>query len=334
MKHVMAVYDVDPLYAARFAEVVNQKEKIPFEVIAFSTMERLKQFAKEQPLEILLISGEIDRKEAESVGAGKIITLSGGEGEPQAQSGFDVYKYQSSDNIIREVMACYGEQAETAPAGSSRRRAQILGVYSPVSRCLKTSFAITVGKLLSQDSRTLYVNLEEFSGLSDLTHTEYRKCLSDLLYFYCGGSFHPLRLSSAVYAMEGLDYIPPVRYPEDLEQAGPEQIGGLLKAIAAESAYETLVVDVGSCKRTAVEVLKLSSLVYMPVKEDSVSRAKLEEFDRYLERSGNGFLQEKIRRLKLPYHSCFGRQENYLDQLLWGELGDYTRQLLRCGVRR
>ena len=37
MKHILAVYDVDPVYAARFAEVVNQKEKIPFEVVAFSS---------------------------------------------------------------------------------------------------------------------------------------------------------------------------------------------------------------------------------------------------------------------------------------------------------
>lgn len=27
MKHILAVYDVDPVYAARFAEVVNQKKK-------------------------------------------------------------------------------------------------------------------------------------------------------------------------------------------------------------------------------------------------------------------------------------------------------------------
>ena len=29
MRHIMAIYDVDPLYAARFADVVNQTEKIP-----------------------------------------------------------------------------------------------------------------------------------------------------------------------------------------------------------------------------------------------------------------------------------------------------------------
>ena len=55
MKHILAVYDVDPVYAARFAEVVNQKEKIPFEVVAFSSIERLRAFATEHPVKLLLL---------------------------------------------------------------------------------------------------------------------------------------------------------------------------------------------------------------------------------------------------------------------------------------
>ena len=66
MKYVMAVYDVDPSYAARFAEVVNQKEKLPFEVVAFTSMERLKAFAQETPVEILLVSGSVSRAEADA----------------------------------------------------------------------------------------------------------------------------------------------------------------------------------------------------------------------------------------------------------------------------
>ena len=63
MKHILAVYDVDPVYAARFAEVVNQKEKIPFEVVAFSSIERLRAFAAEEkePIraeKVILLSGE------------------------------------------------------------------------------------------------------------------------------------------------------------------------------------------------------------------------------------------------------------------------------------
>ena len=50
--------------------------------------------------------------------------------------------------------------------------------------------------------------------------------------------------------------------------------------------------------------------------------------EQYFSQTGNGMLRERIKRLKLPYHGSFGRGD-YIDQLLWGELGDYVRQLLR-----
>lgn len=329
MKRVMAVYDVDPLYAARFAEVVNQKEKLPFEVVAFTSLERLKAFAAETPIEILLISDQVCQEEAESVTAGKCMVLTEQETQKPEPEYPEIYKYQSSDGIVREVMACYCEKTDPVLDGAGKGTARLLGVYSPVSRCLKTSFAITMGKLLSRDLRTLYLNLEEFSGLSVLTHTEYRTDLSDLLYFYCSGTYNLLRLNSVVHSMDGLDYIPPVRYPEDLEQAGAENLAGLLQAIARESNYEVVLVDMGSGRLAAVRLMELCQTIYMPIQEDSISLAKLEEFDRYLDRAGKEGLRERIQRLKLPYHSSLGRMENnYLEQLLWGELGDYTRRLL------
>ena len=69
MKHILAVYDVDPVYAARFAEVVNQKEKIPFEVVAFSSIERLRAFAAEHPVKLLLLGEHVPAEEKESIRA-------------------------------------------------------------------------------------------------------------------------------------------------------------------------------------------------------------------------------------------------------------------------
>lgn len=328
MKHILAVYDVDPVYAARFAEVVNQKEKIPFEVVAFSSIERLRAFVAEHPVKLLLLGEHVLAEEKESIRAEKVILLSDNGGKPVSPSVPCVYKYQSSDAIVRDVMTWYGESPGELPEVSGRGLAKVLGVYSPVGRCLKISFALTMGKLLAQEERVLYLNLEEFSGLSVLMKEEYKSDLSDLLYFYNGGSYNSLRLSSVVHTMGELDYIPPVRYPEDLDQAGEEAIAGLIRAIAGESAYDTLVVDIGSGRRTALSVMKLCRVIYMPIREDPVSLAKLKELEQYFSQTGNGMLRERIKRLKLPYHGSFGRGD-YIDQLLWGELGDYVRQLLR-----
>ena len=53
-------------------------------------------------------------------------------------------------------------KARGAAGGIRAGLAKVLGVYSPVGRCLKTSFALTMGKLLAQEERVLYPNLEEF----------------------------------------------------------------------------------------------------------------------------------------------------------------------------
>ena len=169
MRHIMAVYDVDTSYARRFAQVVNQKESCPFEVTAFSSMERLKEYAKGNRIEILLVSASVGREEAEQTGADRVIYLTE-EGASDTGDAAGIYKYQSSENIVREAMACYCED-HAVQASARLKGANILGVFSPVGRCLKTSFAITLGKLLAQECRTLYMNLEEYSGLSVLTKT-------------------------------------------------------------------------------------------------------------------------------------------------------------------
>ncbi len=328
MKHILAVYDVDSVYAARFAEVVNRKEKIPFEVVAFSSMEKLRTFSAQHPVKLLLLGEGVPKEEKDSICAEKVILLTDIQGNSCENAVPCVYKYQSSDAIVRDVMTWYGDAQGEIPEMSGRGLAKVLGVYSPIGRCLKTSFSLTLGKLLAQEERVLYLNLEEFSGLSVLMKEEYKSDLSDLLYFYTSGSYNSLRLSSVVHTMGELDYVPPVRYPEDIDQAGEDAIEGLIRKIAEESTYDTVVIDIGSGRRSALSVMKLCRIIYMPIREDPVSLAKLEEMENYLIQTGNSRLKERIKRIKLPYHGSFGRND-YIDQLLWGELGDYVRQLLR-----
>lgn len=334
MKQVMAVYDVDPSYADRFAEVINQREKIPFTVMAFPSLEDLRSYAQEHPVELLLINSSVSREAVEGIGARYVVALADGETVQADWEYPTVYKYQSSDNIIREVMVSYCEREVDAKLPELAARAQVIGVYSPIGRCLKTSFALTLGQLLAKETKTLYLNLEEFTGLSCLTQTQYQSDLSDLMYYYSQGTYSTLRLNSMIHSIGDLDYIPPARYPEDLAQVKTEKMSELISRIAAESVYEMVILDVGTFGRNVIPLLKICQAVYMPVKEDGISAAKLEEFFLLLETSGHGGLMEHIHKLKLPYHSSFGRRENYLEELLWGELGDYVRQLLRGGLLR
>lgn len=328
-KRVMAVYDVDPLYGERFAEFVNRKEQVPFSVMAFTALEQLKAYAADHEIELLLINSSVTREEIEKLGAARVVRLTGGEVIPLEEQYPSVYKYQAADSILREVMDCYCADPEEPGFTTLSKKSRVIGIYSPVNRCLKTSLALTMGQLLARDLKVLYLNLEDCSGFGHLIGEEYKGGLSDLLYYYSQDGYSWVRLGSVIYTWGDLDYIPPVQYPEDLSQVTAQTMADLIGRIAKESSYEAIILDLGQFGKKAAEVLEICDAVYMPVKDDCLSIAKVEEFEEYIVSSGHEALKNRIQKLKLPYHCSFGRRDNYLEQLLWGELGDYTRQLLK-----
>lgn len=325
MKRIMAVYDVDPFYADRFAEFANRKEAIPFTAVAFTSIARLKAFAAQQPVELLLVGDEVEDEELEGLTVGQIIRLSETGAAKDGET--TVYKYQASDNVLREVLACYQVREQPAVLTATGRRSRIIGVYSPVGRCGKTGFTLTLGQVLARETKVLMMSLEVFSGLSALTGSEYGASLSDLIYYYRQRSYSRLRLGSVVYNWGGLDYVPPVTYAEDMADVEGEELAGLLTRIADEGIYGIILVDMGNFDRDLEKLLELCDIVYSPVKEDTVSSAKLEEWKAYLDTSGRQRLWERIRILKLPRQRVPGAREVYLEQLLWGEMGDFVRDL-------
>ncbi len=329
MEKIMAVYDLDPDYAQRFADVVNQKEKTPFTVVPFTSLELLKEYAKKHKIELLLISASAPREMVEGIEAGSVVTLSEGELSTQTEGYPSVYKYQSADSVIREVMTRYCDQPSEEMFVVLGRRAKVMGVYSPIGRCLKTSLALMLGQQLAREGKTIYVGFEEFSGITRLLSGEGKSDLSDVLYFLRQGNLNVVRLRSMVYTWKDMDYIVPVRYPEDMEQMSGDEAGQLLDVLASECGYSYVIVDAGRPGRNLLPVLERCDVIYMPVREDEISAARLEEFEEYLEKTGDEELRGKIRQLKLPYPGNLGRGNDYMDKLCWSELGDYVRKLVK-----
>ena len=118
-------------YARNFMEYLNQKRNIPFEVHAFSSAEMFLEFAKNNETEILLISDKAMKEEIRRYPIRQIIILSEGVHSPVLDQYPAVYKYQSSEKVIREVMACYGVEngVDTSPALLPKKEMRIIGIY-------------------------------------------------------------------------------------------------------------------------------------------------------------------------------------------------------------
>lgn len=326
MKRIMGVYDADPFYAERFAKFANQKERIPFTVVAFTNLSKVEAFTKKQPIEILLVGNEVDPEQLKEVKAGQILWLSESQ-ERMSPDHSTVYKYQASDAVLREVMACYQVQPEQAPLMAVGTKSVVIGVYSPINRCGKTGFSLTLGQVMAKECQVLFISLEEHSGLSRLTGTVYMGSLSDLIYYYRQGEYTQMRLGSVIYNWGGMDYVPPAVYAEDLAEIRGEELAELITQISQDGGYDRIIVDMGTLGRGMEPLLELCQVIYTPIKEDCVSSAKMESWKDYLDKSGRSNLWERVKLLKLPRPGVVWQTENYLEQLLWGEMGDFVRNL-------
>lgn len=330
MKKVMAVYDEDAFYAERLSDYVNRKEKGIFTAQAFTSKEKLEEFAKGHEIDVLLTGERMADDEVSQIPSGQKIYLSE---EQSAGNGAEkeIYKYQSGDDIIREVMAVYCEtpEAQAAFPGLLNKKKRVVGIYSPVGRCGKTCLALAVGQLLAKEEKVLFVSLDTFTGFSGLLDERWKRDLSDLIYYYKQGRFNAIRLNSILYYLGDLAWLPPIRFPDDYNQITAEEMAALMTRILEESDYATLILDIGNYGKQVLPLLEICQVIYMPMKEDVFSQAKLQEFEEYVDDSGKRSLKDKFQKIHVPIVTGVKRMEHFPQELLWGDMGDFVRGMLK-----
>ena len=334
MRKIMAICDLEVAYASHFMEHINTRRHLPFEVQAFSDVDALKETVRKQPIEILLISEKALSGREMEVGEwniGQVIVLSEGITFQKNDTYPTISKYQSSESVIREVMAVYAtESRDRNGVPIIKRNAKVIGIYSPVGRCLKTSFALTLGQLMSKERAVLYLNLESCAGFEELFDTTYERTLSDVIYYFRQKQENLLHhLNSTICSMDNLDYLPPVSFPQDIATITMTEWQQLLEFLKEESQYEVIILDIGEGVEDVCGMLELCDHIFMPTKQDFVSQAKMLQFEKLLELCVRQEVVSKIVKLKLPYYSVNCTKTQFLRQLLWSEFGDYVRNVIR-----
>ena len=331
-KNIFAVCDLEVDYALNFMDYLNQKRNIPFEIQAFTTVESLIAYGKKIHIELLLISGKAMCRQVQELDIGKIVILSEGVHPPELDRYPSVYKYQASSDVVREVMACYGAEKAVAPAVFPvlKKTTEIYGVYSPLGRCLKTSFALTLGQILSKGRAVLYLNLEEYSGFEEMLGRGFDKNLSDLLYYVRQENGNLIcKMNGMIQTVNNLDYIPPVRTPDDIRGTAWEDWEKLIQEIVLHSNYEILILDMGNAIDGTFQMLDMCSRIYMPVLSDPVSVSKLSQFENLVRIWDYPQVLAKTTKIRPPFHGGNVAPEDYMEGLVWSELGDYVRKVLR-----
>ena len=328
---ILAIYDLESGYADSLMQYIHQKQNMPFKTVAFTNKNALYEYLKEHHIDILLISVTDMEKELEDEDIEKIILLSNGKIFSEYIGYASIYKYQSSERIIREVLDYFVEvhNCENIVTNISQS-VEIVAVYSPVKRIGQTILSLTLGQILANDFTTLYINMEEFSAFDKIFHQSYEGDLSDLMYFYKQSpDILPIKLKAIVNTIHKLDYIPPLVYSKDLRNIDTGGWVELIKSVAATGMYEKIVIDLSSVVADVFSILDRCSKVSMPTINDMVSSMKISAFEEYLVRSENSEIIDKIIKVNMPRLHMDIEDESFLDRYLWNEFGDYVRSILK-----
>ena len=287
--------------------------------------------ASAQPIELLLISTRAMCNEIRELPIGRIVILS--EGEQLRDLNLEeypfVYKYQSSDQLICEVMEYYAAANPNTCLFPATTDTKLIGIYSPVARSGKTAFALALGEILAESRQVLYLNLEEYSGFEELFGTHYRTDLTDLIYFARQKEENLVyKLNSIIQSFHGLQYVPPAFFSADIRGVTGEEWLLILKRIMEYCEYDVILLDLGGQMEGIFELLQRCERIYMPVAADRIARAKLSQYEKLLQMMEQQEILEKTKKLQVPQTELDPNGPDMIQQLVWGETGTFVRRLL------
>ncbi|MBQ6696636.1 MAG: hypothetical protein IJN16_08025, partial [Lachnospiraceae bacterium] len=253
-----------------------------------------------------------------------ILNESGNEIEDVAEN---INKYQSSELIFRTVMSSYMGNGGGLPRRmSTGNKMQIIGNYSPIGRCLQTTFALSMGQILAKKHKTLYLNFESYSGFGHLLSREFGADITDALYYFSGEKEKlAYKLDGLVESMNGLDYIPPVLSYRDLREITGEQWIELFHEIERISEYEYLILDLSEQMSGLFDVLRECDRVFTIIKEDGLAEAKLRQYETLLQSMNYEDIAAKTRKWNPP---VFHRLPSGMEQLTHGELAVCIKKII------
>lgn len=327
---IFAICDMEEAYALRLTEYMLEKIRLPYSIHLFTEIDKLQEFVEQKKIEILLIAEsalKMLREEYIRQQAAQIFVLQ--ENDTLIREDLCcISKFQSPEKIVEALSESITDLSGWAMEGmSTGTEVKLIGVYSPVKRCLQTTFALTMGQILAKEYRTLYINFENYSGFGQMLKREFPMDMMDLMYYFrCAKEKLPFRLPSIIQNINGLDYIPPVQTHAGARESNGSQWLELCGHIAEIGQYDYIILDLDDSMEGLFDLLRHCSKIYTITREDSFAVAKISQYEQILRFNELEEIADKTVKCSFP---VFKEVPVNLELMTHGELAGYVKAILK-----
>ncbi|MCM1120253.1 MAG: hypothetical protein NC543_12940 [bacterium] len=326
MEHrILALCDPEEDYAGQLAAFLQGHKEFPWEVQVYTGLPELADSESAQDIDLLVVAESVYGPQL-PIDAPTTVLLN--------ESGLlrwsclkNVDKYQPAENVLKELLQVYMEREEMVfPRLETGRQTKLVGMYSPVRRCLQTSFALTYGQILAERHRTLYLNFEHYAGMPELLSGEKGRDLSTLLYHMKSDQEKfAMHMKVLIQKKGRLDYIAPAYMGQNLIYITAQEWLQLLWKIGESGEYDYVILDLSENMQGLLEILRQCCRVYMLIKEDPIARCKIDQYEHILSLYEYEDIQKKTRKYRLP---LFHQLPDQIEQYTRGDLAEYVRALI------
>lgn len=325
-EEVMVLCDPEEEYAQLMTEFLKKHKELPWKIRTYTSVDDLLRTEK-AAVGLLVVSETAYSEELQTIQAPRIIVLNES-GVIRWENVCYVDKYQQADEVLREILQLYIEVADQCPPRLRRKTDTVfIGNYSPVHRCMQTSFALTMSQLLAREHSVLYLNFEHYAGVAELLPDMQTLDMADLLYFLnAEKDKFLLRMQTICRHVGNLDYIPPMKSGQNLLTITAAEWMKLLQKIEELGGYEYVILDLSESIQGLFDILRMCKKVFTLTREDRIAKSKLLQYEQLLSLCEYGDVLDKTRRLNLSH---IQRLPEELEQLTRGDLAELVNDLLK-----
>ncbi len=316
----LAIFDSDIHYLHHLSEYLRARDDFPYDIIVFSDLDALNK-SNLKSIDILITSVIPDFINDIDIGSIFYLTT---DSISTYENYICLYKFQSADNIIRKIME------NTKPPSNSisslyEQDTSIIGIYSPVNGCGKTSFAISLGCVLSETAPTLLLSFDSFSILHNFANQYPFKDISDLLFYFIESpdTFRN-KLLALTYKFSELNFLCPPATTERTQSIASDLWCELISAISHQGLYKYIIIDFSNLFLNEPEVLHLCSTIFMPQVPNYPALHKIDAFFTYLSYTSD-LDSTLFNQITLPEYEDISSETSYIHWLTVGSMYTFSK---------
>ncbi len=323
MRHTMVILDKDSAYAAKAAAFINSRGNFPFEVIPLFLTEDISENKNISGADIILVCEDRLSELNGLADNDNLIILS--ENRLHDKEERVIYKYQSCEIILKELLL-YASQKERLNSIICRKnQMKIIGLFSPIGRCGRTGFGISLGQILAKNHKTLFLEMDCYNTSKDLLNIRFSGDMSDLLYAMNSNSKDLLSLIGGISgSINSLDIIPSMDRHGDLISITSSEWMQLLKQIEVRTDYEFIILDLSKGIQGLSKMIALCNKLIVTTVEGNREQMIMDRFIKEIESTVD--TEKVLRLIKIPYDSG-GGIEQFGTTI--GEIGECARELAK-----